>query len=142
MVRFDTYKCYLSSISIETWGLSPRWHRAFKSFCVLNYQMVLRGTLLTRLTRLIHTSVLPSNWNLGKIQLGQVHMVKKYFLNSSMHKPFSFNSFYLLVLRKISNSATKTTILETSFFTICDLLLQKFCRDSNLRVKLLYELVN
>ena len=40
---------------------------------------------LTRLTWLIHTSVLPSNWNLGKIsaltgQLGQVHMVKKIFL--------------------------------------------------------------
>ena len=35
-------------------------------------------------TWLIHTSVLPSNWNLGKIfaltgQLGQEHMVKKIF---------------------------------------------------------------
>ena len=40
---------------------------------------------LTRLTWLIHTSVLPSIWNPGKIfapigQLGQAHMVKKIFL--------------------------------------------------------------
>ena len=40
--------------------------------------------VLTHLTLLIHTSVLPSNWNLCKIfapirQLGQVHMVKKIF---------------------------------------------------------------
>ena len=40
---------------------------------------------LTRLTWLIHISVLPSNWNLDKIfaltgQLGQVHMAKKIFL--------------------------------------------------------------
>ena len=70
---------------------------------------------LTRLTLLIHISVLPSNWNLGKNfalsgPLGQVHMVKKNFWNSSMRKPFSCNSFYLLVLRKITNSVTKTTI--------------------------------
>ena len=41
--------------------------------------------VLTRLTWLIHTSVLPSIWNPGKIfapigQLGQAHMVKKIFL--------------------------------------------------------------
>ena len=41
--------------------------------------------ILTRLTWLIHTSVLPSIWNPGKIfapigQLGQAHMVKKIFL--------------------------------------------------------------
>ena len=40
---------------------------------------------LTHLTWLIHTSVLPSNWNPGKIfvltvWLGQVHTVKKIFL--------------------------------------------------------------
>merc|ERR1712051_1103142 len=40
---------------------------------------------LTRLTWLIHTSVLPSNWNPDKIfaptgLLGQVHLVKKIFL--------------------------------------------------------------
>ena len=35
---------------------------------------------------------------------------KKYFWNSSMQKPFSCHSFYLLVLRKITNSVTKTTI--------------------------------
>ena len=41
-------------------------------------------TPLTRLTRLIHTSFLPSNWNLDKNfaltgELGQVHMAKKIF---------------------------------------------------------------
>ena len=36
--------------------------------------------------------------------------LEKYFWNSSMRKPFSSNSFYLLVLRKITNSVTKTTI--------------------------------
>ena len=39
---------------------------------------------LTRLTWLIHTPLLPSNWNLDKMfaltgQLGQVHMAKKIF---------------------------------------------------------------
>ena len=39
---------------------------------------------LTRLTRLVHTSFLPSIWNLDKKisltgELGQVHMAKKYF---------------------------------------------------------------
>ena len=49
---------------------------------------------LTRLTWLIHTSVLPSNWNPDKIfaptgLLGEVHTVKKeYFWNSSMWEPF------------------------------------------------------
>ena len=41
--------------------------------------------VLTRHTWLIHTSVLPSNWNLDKIfaltgQLGQVHVAKKIFV--------------------------------------------------------------
>ena len=40
---------------------------------------------LTRLTWLIHTSVLPLDWNLGNIfavtgPLGQVHMAKNLFL--------------------------------------------------------------
>ena len=44
----------------------------------------LNGLGLTRITWLIHTSVLPSNWNLGKFfvltgELGQVHMAKKLF---------------------------------------------------------------
>ena len=43
------------------------------------------GQYLTRLTWLIHTSVLPLNWNPGKIfvltvWLGQVHTVRKIFL--------------------------------------------------------------
>ena len=37
---------------------------------------------------------------------------KKYFWFSSMCEPFSFNSFYLVVLRKITNSVTKTTIFS------------------------------
>ena len=85
---------------------------------------------LTRLTWLIHTSILPSNWNPDKIfattgLLGQVHIVKKYFWNSSMREPFSFNSFYLIVLRKITNSLTKMTNFphggksEKIFFAIC-----------------------
>ena len=61
-----------------------------------------------------------------------------------MRKPFSSNSFYLLVLTKITNSVAKITIFPHGgkskfFFAICTwpihLLLQKFCRDSNLRVK-------
>ena len=43
-----------------------------------------------------------------------------------MRKPFSSNSFYLLILRKITNSVTKITIfprawrkIEKSFFVIC-----------------------
>ena len=42
-----------------------------------------------------------------------------------MREPFSFNSFYLLVLRKITNSVSKTTIFlhggksQIFFFAIC-----------------------
>ena len=66
-----------------------------------------------------------------------------------MREQFSFNSFYLLVLRKITNSVTKTTIFphggkwETFILPyvldLMDLLKQKLCQDSNLRVKLMYE---
>ena len=76
---------------------------------------------------------------------------KKYCWNSSMRKPFSSNSFYLLVLRKITNSVTKRTIfphgekLEIFFLPyvldLIDLLEQNFYRDSNLRVKMMYESV-
>ena len=76
---------------------------------------------------------------------------KKYFWNSSMREPFSFNSFYLLVLRKITNSLTKMTNFPHGgkseiFFLpyvldLIDLLEQKFCPDSKLRVKLMYESV-
>ena len=68
-----------------------------------------------------------------------------------MREPFSFNSFYLLVLRKITNSVTKTTIFphggesEIIFLPyvidLIKLLEPKFCRDSNLRVKRMYESV-
>ena len=83
--------------------------------------------MLTRLTWLIDTSVLRSNWYLGKLfaptgQLGQAHTVKKgYFWNLSMRKPFSFNSFYLQVLsesHKFSNKMTKWKKIGNMFFTI------------------------
>ena len=76
-------------------------------------------------------------------------VLKKYFWNSSMRKPFSSNLFYLLVLRKITNSVTKITIFlhgrkSEIFFLpyvldLIHLLEQKFCPDSNLRVKTMYE---
>ena len=68
-----------------------------------------------------------------------------------MREPFSFNSFYLVVLRKITNSVTKKTIFPHGgkseiFFlpyvlVLMDLLEQKKIRDSNLRVKLMYKSV-
>ena len=112
--------------------------------------------VFTRLTWLIHISVLPSNWNPDKFfaptgLLGQVHTVKKYFWNASMREPFFLNSFYLLVLRKITNSLTKMTNFphggnQKYFFLpyvldLIDLLEQNFCPDSKLRVKLMYESV-
>jgi len=53
------------------------------------------------------------------------HGEKKYFWNSSMRKSFSSNSFYLLVLKKITNSVTKMIIFphggksEIIFFATC-----------------------
>ena len=71
--------------------------------------------------------------------------------NSSMRKPFSSNSFHLLVLTKITNSVTKITISPHGgkseiFFLpyvldLIYLLEQKFCWNSNLRVKTLFESV-
>ena len=68
-----------------------------------------------------------------------------------MQEPFPFNSFYLLVLKKSANSVTKMIIFPHGgkseiFFLpylldLIDLLEQKFCQDSNLRVKLTYESV-
>ena len=68
-----------------------------------------------------------------------------------MGKPFSSNSIYLLILRKITNSVTKITIFphggksEILFLAyvlyLIDLLEQKFYRDSNLRIKLMHESV-
>ena len=68
-----------------------------------------------------------------------------------MRKPFSCNSFYLLVLRKITISVIKMTIFphgeKSEIFILphvldlMDLLKQKLCQDSNLRVKLMYESV-
>ena len=110
--------------------------------------------ILKHLTWLIHTSVLSSNWNLGKVfaltgSLGQLHMVKRYFWNSSTRKPFSYNPFHLLVLRKITISVIKMTVfphggkLETFILPyvldLMGLLEPKFCWNSNMRVKLMYE---
>ena len=55
----------------------------------------LLANALTRLTWLIHTSVLPSIWNLGKnfaliVYLGQVQWLKKYFWFSSMREDGCF----------------------------------------------------
>ena len=68
-----------------------------------------------------------------------------------MREPFSINSFYLVVLRKITNSVTKMTNfphggISKIFFLLyvldlIDLLEQKFCPDSILRVKPMYESV-
>jgi len=68
-----------------------------------------------------------------------------------MPKPFSCNSFYELVLRKITISVMKMTIFlhggKSEIFILpyvldlMDLLEQKFCQDSNLRAKLMYESV-
>ena len=68
-----------------------------------------------------------------------------------MREPFSFNSFYLVVLRKITNSVTKMTnfphggiskiIFLLNVLDLIDLLEQKFCPDSILRVNPMYESV-
>ena len=68
-----------------------------------------------------------------------------------MREPFSINSFYLVVLRKITNSVTKMTNfphggISKIFFLLyvldlIDLLEPKFCPDSILRVKSTYESV-
>ena len=69
---------------------------------------------------------------------------KIIFQNSSMRKPFSCNSSYWLVLRKITISVIKMSILlhggKSEIYILpyvldlMDLLEQKFCRDSNYRV--------
>ena len=66
-----------------------------------------------------------------------------------MREPFFKNSFYLLVLSKITNLLTKMTNFPHGgkseiFFLpyvldLIDLLEQKFYQDSNLRVKLMYD---
>ena len=68
-----------------------------------------------------------------------------------MGESFYFNSFYLLVLSKITNLATKTIIFPHGgkseiFFLpyvldLISMLEEKFYPDSNLRVKLMYESV-
>ena len=70
---------------------------------------------------------------------------KLFFWNSSMQKPFSCHSFYLLVLRKITNSVTKMTIFPHGgnrkyFFTVC-IWPNWTIGANNLRVKLMYESV-
>ena len=85
---------------------------------------------LTRLTWLIHTSVLPSIWNPDKIfaptgLLGQVHIVKKIFLKF-LHAGAIFFLFILLSsfeeIHKFSNKNDQHPAwrnFENIFFTIC-----------------------
>ena len=96
--------------------------------------------------------------SVSKIKISGIKMrvksgLRKIFSKSSMRKPFSSNSFYSLVLRKIINSVTKTTIFPLEgksqiFFlpyvyvlALIHLLEQNFCLDSNLRVKTMFESV-
>ena len=70
-------------VSVST--IISRDSRDWGQFCFLVHGFLNNNNLLTRLTWLIHTSVLPSIWNPGKIfaptgLLGQVHMVKQIFL--------------------------------------------------------------
>ena len=68
-----------------------------------------------------------------------------------MRKPISSNSFYLVILRKITNSVSKITISphggksEIFFLSyvldLIHLLEQEFGPDSNMRVKTMYEAV-
>ena len=68
-----------------------------------------------------------------------------------MSETFSSNSFYLIDLRKITNSVTKITIFPHGgklkiIFLPCvldliNVLEQKICPDSNLMVKTMYESV-
>ena len=72
--------------------------------------------------------------------------LEKIFLKFLHGKPLSSNSFYLLVLRKITNSVTKITIFqherkfEMVFFPylldLIHLFEQNIFPDFNLRVKL------
>ena len=94
---------------------------------------------LTRLTWLIHTLKMES---VPKIKnFGLKNDVEKHFWNFSMRKPFSCNSFYLIVMRKITTSVIKMIIFPHDVLDLIDLLEQNFCQDSNLRVKLMYESV-
>ena len=68
-----------------------------------------------------------------------------------MRESFPLNSFYLLVLKKITDSVTKMKnfphggkseiIFLPYVLDLIDLLEQNFCPDSKLRVKLMYESV-
>ena len=58
-----------------------------------------------------------------------------------MREPFSFKSFYLIVMRKITTSVIKMIIFPHDVLDLIDLLEQNFYQDSNLRVKLMYESV-
>ena len=66
-----------------------------------------------------------------------------------MGESFYFDSFYLLVLRKITNLVSKINIflhggkLEIFFYHMYlrNMLEQKICPNSSLRVKLMYESV-
>ena len=68
-----------------------------------------------------------------------------------MREPFYFNSFYYIEMRTFANSVIKMACLPhggiSNFFfvvnaiSINETLSRKFCPDSNLRVKAIYESV-
>jgi len=80
---------------------------------------------LTRLTLLIHTSVLPSNWNLRLGPLGQVHMVKWMFEIFLHARRWSFSLvklwFSSKLVRKMNykKMASAWRNFKNIFFTIC-----------------------
>ena len=82
-ILWDTLLTYMECGYMFTFLLI---HGTFYFYLVFSISTSIFPVLpLTRLIWLIHTSVLPSNWNPDKIfaptgLLGQVHMVKKIFL--------------------------------------------------------------
>ena len=84
------------------------------------------------------------------MDLSHIHLAVTR-LTGLIHTSFlSSNSFYFIERRKVTNSVTKITIFshggKLDFFLLnvlylIHLLEQKFCPDSNLRVKTMYESV-
>ena len=97
---------------------------------IVHCPSIFQSVLLTRLTWLIHTSVLPSNWNPDKMfpptgLLGQVHMVKKIFLKF-LHAGAIFLKFILLTSfeenHKFINKNDQLPAwrkIGNIFFTVC-----------------------
>ena len=142
----------------SSWGtsifeLKPSWqYQQYVCKKLANFY-----SYLTRLTWLIHTSVLPSSWNPDKIfaptgLLGQVHIVKKIFLKFLHAGSWSFLLLNLWFSSKLVSkmnfkkmaSAWKhfKNIFLPYVLDLIDLMEQKFYRDTSLRVKLTYASVS